>query len=41
MKSGAWVIANGGREAIKAACGVTPQAQNIGTSPGCTSRHTR
>ena len=31
---GAWVITNGGLEAITALWGVTPQAQNTGTSPG-------
>ena len=34
MCPGAWVMANGTREAITAACGVTPQAQNTGISPG-------
>src|ERR671916_666229 len=37
MCPGAWVIANGGREAMSAACGVTPQAQNTGTSPSANS----
>jgi len=31
------VIANGTREAASAACGVTPQAQNTGTSPSCSA----
>src|SRR5690606_14625556 len=37
MWPGAWVIANGGLEAMSAACGVTPQAQNTGTSPSSKS----
>ena len=37
MCPGAWVIANGGRVAISAACGVTPHAQKTGTSPSWTS----
>ena len=31
MCPGAWVMAKGGREAMTAACGVTPQAQKTGT----------
>ena len=34
MCPGACVIANSGLDAITAACGVTPHAQNTGTSPG-------
>ena len=34
MCPGAWLIANAGLDAITALCGVTPQAQNTGTSPG-------
>src|SRR5947199_332149 len=34
MWPGLCVIMNGGREASATACGVTPQAQNTGTSPG-------
>ncbi len=34
MWPGAWLTANGTRDAITAACGVTPQAQNTGISPG-------
>ena len=34
MCPGACVIANGGRDSITASCGVTPHAQNTGTSPG-------
>ena len=33
MRPGAWVSIHGGDEASAAACGVTPQAQNTGTSP--------
>lgn len=33
MWPGACVIANVGLDAITAACGVTPHAQNTGTSP--------
>ena len=36
MCPGACPIAYAGREAITAACGVTPQPQKTGTSPGCT-----
>ena len=34
---GAWVMQNSGRAAASAACGVTPQAQNTGTSSARTS----
>ena len=34
MWPGLCVIANGGFACISAACGVTPHAQNTGTSPG-------
>lgn len=34
MCPGACVIANSGLDTITAACGVTPHAQNTGTSPG-------
>ena len=33
MCPGLWVIMNAGFEASATACGVTPQAQNTGTSP--------
>jgi len=36
MQPGAWVMANGGLAAAIAACGVTPQAQNTGSSPAFT-----
>jgi hypothetical protein len=34
---GAWVMQNAGRACRIAACGVTPQAQNTGSSSGITS----
>jgi hypothetical protein len=34
MVPGLWVMAMGGRAVRIATCGVTPQAQNTGTSPG-------
>ena len=37
MQPGEWVIASAGRDAITAACGVTPQAQNTGSSSGMMS----
>ena len=37
MCPGAWEIASGGRDSMTAACGVTPQAQNTGTSPSRTA----
>ena len=33
MMPGSWVIMNSGRLSSATACGVTPQAQNTGTSP--------
>ncbi len=36
MCPGLWVMANGGRLWSSTACGVTPQAQNTGTSPART-----
>ena len=37
MRPGACVMESGGRAARIADCGVTPQAQNTGISPGSTS----
>src|ERR1043166_9635336 len=37
MWPGVWVIEKGGRAALIAECGVTPHAQNTGTSSGATS----
>ena len=37
MWPGAWPMASSGRDCMTAACGVTPQAQKTGTSPGRTS----
>lgn len=39
MCPGACVIANSGLDTITAACGVTPHAQNTGTSPGSNTGH--
>src|SRR5215469_7840998 len=34
MMPGSWVIINSGHDSSATACGVTPQAQKTGTSPG-------